>query len=208
MSRCVRVVVGARSAVFVAGLIAILRQQANISVVGGTSRSTDLIQVVNGEEPHVVVWDLEMGEVPHEISRIAAVLALIPDRTTEFLIKAVHAHVAGLTFRDTAPAVLAEAIRTVAADGGWVEPGLGAVLLRMAVGSATLAPPAFTDRLTERERDVLALAAIGMSASEIGSRLHLTDNGVKWHLGSLRRRFHARNTAHLIAIALRARILT
>lgn len=155
-----------------------------------------------------MLWDLELGDVPDAVSKMATVLALIPDRTTEFLLKAIHAHVAGLTFRDTAPAILAEAIRAVATDGGWVEPVLGAELLRMAAGAPALVPSAFADRLTERERDVLELAALGMSASQIGSKLHLTENGVKWHLGGLRRRFHAGNTAHLVAIAFRAGILT
>lgn len=64
-----------------------------------------------------------------------------------------------------------------------------------------------TDNLTDRERQVLAQVADGLSYIEIGAELHLSPDTVKAHLLRARRKLRARNRAHAVAIAFRTGIL-
>jgi len=57
--------------------------------------------------------------------------------------------------------------------------------------------------LTRREADVLALIAEGLSNSEIGRRLFVSDETVKSHVKSLLEKLHARTRAHAVALAIR-----
>ncbi|WP_059005662.1 helix-turn-helix transcriptional regulator [Streptomyces specialis] len=99
--------------------------------------------------------------------------------------------------------------RALRSGDGWVSPRIGAALVRQraAVGAtcACAGPAAWQaprfGTLTERERAVLPLIALGHTDVEIAGRLRVSESTVKYHVGNLLAKFGGRNRAHLVTLA-------
>jgi DNA-binding NarL/FixJ family response regulator len=109
--------------------------------------------------------------------------------------------------KDVSGRQLAEAVRTVAAGGALMDPGV----MRRLLEEFARTPPAgggpaavLSEPLSEREREVLKLLAAGLSNREIGQRLHLTEGTVKNYVTGLLQKLGARDRTQA---ALRAREL-
>jgi DNA-binding NarL/FixJ family response regulator len=100
------------------------------------------------------------------------------------LIRAVRAGAHGIVLKDMAPALLVEAVRTVAAGGYWLEKGLGSrALLRLLERGNDIGEPAL--RLTPRELEIVRLVARGLRNRAIGEALYVTEGTVKIHLHNI-----------------------
>ncbi len=117
------------------------------------------------------------------------VLVLTTYDLDEFAFGALQAGAAGFLLKNTRPAELVAAIRTVATGDAVVAPRITAKLIEVALPH--LAPPDAGARegalsaLTERERDVFLQVARGLTNSEIAQTLHLSESTVKAHFGRI-----------------------
>ena len=167
----VRVVLVDDEAMVRVGLRMVLTAEADIEVVGEAADGGSAVEVVEATQPDVVLMDVRMPDVDG-IEGARRVLARCPGvrvvvLTTfdedEYVEAALRAGVSGFLLKVAPPERLIDAVRTVAAGGGLLDPGV----TRRVIESFAAAPPLRTRRaetletLTERERDVLRLIGRG-----------------------------------------------
>jgi DNA-binding NarL/FixJ family response regulator len=128
----------------------------------------------------------------------------------EYVYQALRAGASGFLLKDTPPADLLAAIRVVAAGDALLAPGITRRLIaefaRRPDPSAVA--PAALDALTDREREVLALVARGLSNSEIAQRLVVSSATSKTYVSRLLAKLGARDRAQLVAIAYESGLVT
>ncbi len=142
-----------------------------------------------------------LAAVPHA----PAVIVVTTFDDDAYVLDAVAAGARGFLLKRCSGRELVEAVRTVAAGGSILTPAVtGAVLARVrATGQATpysLEP----HRLTDRERDVLALVGAGLNNTEIAARLHLSMSTVKSHVTNVLAKTGSRDRVQAAILAIRA----
>ncbi|NUS79446.1 MAG: response regulator transcription factor, partial [Streptomyces sp.] len=118
----------------------------------------------------------------------------------------------GFLVKDTRPAEMLEAIRTVAAGESLLSPGptarLIARLLRSPGAVRTVVAEAGPDSLSEREREVLTLVGRGLNNTEIGDALGLSPLTAKTHVSRIMGKLGARDRAQLVIVAYESGMVT
>ena len=207
----VRVVLVDDEAMVRVGLRMVLTAEPDIEVVGEAADGGAAVGVVERTAPDVVLMDVRMPEVDG-IEGARRVLAQSPDvkvvvLTTfdedEYVEAALRAGVSGFLLKVAPPERLIEAVRTVAAGGGLLDPGV----TRRVIESFAAAPPLRTrraerlDALTERERDVLRLIGRGLSNGEIAAELYLGETTVKTHVSNVLAKLGLRDRVQAVVAA-------
>ena len=207
----VRVVLVDDEAMVRVGLRMVLTAEADIEVVGEAADGGSAVEVVEATDPDVVLMDVRMPDVDG-IEGARRVLARCPGvkvvvLTTfdedEYVEAALRAGVSGFLLKVAPPERLIDAVRTVAAGGGLLDPGV----TRRVIESFAAAPPLRTRRaetleaLTERERDVLRLIGRGLSNSEIAAELYLGETTVKTHVSNVLAKLGLRDRVQAVVAA-------
>lgn len=207
----VRVVLVDDEAMVRVGLRMVLTAEPDIEVVGEAADGGAAVEVVAQTAPDVVLMDVRMPEVDG-IEGARRVLAQSPEvkvvvLTTfdedEYVEAALRAGVSGFLLKVAPPERLIEAVRTVAAGGGLLDPGV----TRRVIESFAAAPPLRTrraerlDALTERERDVLRLIGRGLSNGEIAAELYLGETTVKTHVSNVLAKLGLRDRVQAVVAA-------
>src|SRR5690606_28601387 len=163
-----------------AGLKALLEAEKDFRVVGEASTGEEAIEKAKHFRPDVIVMDLSMPgmggiEATRQITseNLARVLVLTMHAEEEYLLAVLEAGGSGYVKKTSADEDLTNAIRTVARDEVFLYPNAAKLLLQgfRVKGDEADRP---LDKLTERERDVLAMTAEGYSSSEIGEKLFIS----------------------------------
>ncbi|MFG1739056.1 response regulator [Micromonospora chalcea] len=175
-----------------AGLRMLCDAQPDLDVVGEADNGRDAVALAARLRPDVVVMDLRMPGVDGitATSRILAdrpatrVMVLTTFGDDDHLYPALTAGACGFLLKDAPPADLLDGIRRAAAGDSPFSPEVLRRLVERAVHARAGAPRRAAE-LTARERDVLDLAADGLSNTEIADRLHIGVTTVKTHITSL-----------------------
>lgn len=202
------------------GFRMILEAEEDIAVVGEASDGVAAIDVVRRERPDVVLMDIRMPELDglaatRTISGDASltgvrVLVLTTFELDEYVFEALHAGASGFLLKDTDPVDLLRAIRVVAAGEALLAPSVTRRLIaefvarsgRPAVDAARLS------LLTDREREVLALVALGLSNDEIAEELVISPATARTHVSRTMVKLGARDRAQLVVVAYRSGLVT
>jgi DNA-binding NarL/FixJ family response regulator len=120
----------------------------------------------------------------------------------EYVFEAIRAGAAGFLVKDTKPTALIEAVRVVAGGDALLAPSITRRLIAEFAARAKKPPhsPAL-EELTEREREVMALAASGLSNDEIADRLVVSPATAKTHVSRAMVKLGARDRAQLVVLA-------
>jgi DNA-binding NarL/FixJ family response regulator len=189
------------------GLIAMLRWETDLEVVGEAGDGAAAVQLIEELEPEVVLLDLRMPELSgiEVMQRIRKTLpavrflVLTTYDTDEYLAPALAAGAQGYLLKDAMPEDLAQAVRSIARGGAALEPGVAArVLERMQSGGSPEPEP-----LSAREREVLQLLANGATNRQIAAQLNLSENTVKTHLSNIFSKLDVQSRAEAVAVAYR-----
>ena len=166
------------------GLTDLLQGTDDIDVVDAVSDGSYAVEAVLAHAPHVVLMDLSMPGVDG-MTATRRVLQAAPDTRVVVLTsfaeadqvtRALAAGAVGYLLQDAEPELLVRAIRDAAAGGAPLSPRAATALLpRREAGPAAV-------RLSEREREVLALVAEGLPNKLIARRLDIAEKTVKAHL--------------------------
>ncbi len=184
------------------GVVANLGAAADIEVVATGVSGGDAATIAGAHAPDVLILDLELGGTSG-LDAIPAVKAASPHtRIVIFSAYAGEERVAtafergadSYVLKGTPSDELVAVVRAVAAGGTLIPPEIAAQLAR-----AVRQPR--RDRLTDREREILALLADGLSNRAAGERLGITERTVKFHVGEILARLGASNRAQAVAIA-------
>lgn len=172
---------------------ALLELEPDLAVVGTAADGDVALDLCARLLPHVVVMDVRMpGRNGIEATRTlrrryrdrCRVLVVTTFDLDDYVLGAVRAGAAGFLLKDQAPELLASAVRTVAAGDGVVSPRATARLLRELVAPG-LADGRPAGGLTDREAEVVALMARGLSNEDIALRARISRATVKTHVSNI-----------------------
>ncbi|MGN7798899.1 response regulator [Leifsonia sp. 22587] len=195
-----------------AGFRALLEAEDDMDVVGEASTGRDAVELVRREHPDVVLMDIRMpdgdglwatGEIVGDAALAGTRIVIVTTfELDEYVAQAIVAGASGFLVKDTEPVELIRAVRVVAAGDALLSPGVTRRLIERVSGGLRPAPDsARLEQLTEREREVLALVAHGLTNTEIGERLYLSPLTAKTHVSRIMTKLDARDRVHLVVLA-------
>jgi DNA-binding NarL/FixJ family response regulator len=135
------------------------------------------------------------------------VLVLTTFDLDEYVFSALKAGASGFMLKDSRPADLLNAIRTVAQGEAVMAPSATRRLLDHVIPTLPTnpdGPDPRLDVLTDREREVLVEIAAGATNAEIAAKLYMAEGTVKTHIGRLLAKLHARDRVGLVLFAYEA----
>jgi two-component system response regulator DesR len=193
----IRVLIAEDQGMVLGALAALLEMEPDIEVVGRARDGREALEMVEKTRPDVVLTDIEMPrmtglELAAELKRKGApvrVVILTTFGRSGYLRRALAAGAAGYLLKDSSSEKLAEAIRRVHAGLRAIDPELAAAAWDEA------------DPLTDRERQVLRLAAEGHSSAKISAELHLSEGTVRNYLSEAISKLGAENRVEAARLA-------
>ncbi|MEU6256400.1 response regulator transcription factor [Streptomyces sp. NPDC047043] len=190
----------------------------DMEVVGQAATGREAVELTRGERPDLVVMDIRMPDLDGiEATRLIAadedlagvrVLVLTTYDTDENIVEALRAGASGFLVKDTRPAELLDAIRTVAAGEALLSPGPTARLIERFLRSPSTPATGGPECLSDRERGVLALVARGLNNAEIADVLDLSPLTAKTHVSRIMGKLGARDRAQLVMVAYESGLVT
>lgn len=212
MSAVVRIVLVDDQALFRAGIKMVLDSQPDLEVVGEASDGREGIDVVRAMRPDLVLMDVRMPVMDGlaataEILRepdAPRVVVLTTFDLDEAAARAIQGGASGFLLKDSEPEFLLSAVRTVHAGSAVIAASATRELFaHIAEGGATEPVPAAYAGLTDREREIFALAASGLSNAEIAEREFLSEATVKTHISRILTKLALRDRVQLVVFAYR-----
>ena len=194
------------------GLAAILDLEPDIEVVGQGADGVDVPALVSRSRPHVVLMDVRMPRVDGiaATARLTgrpegpAVVVITTFDSDEAVHDALLAGARGFVLKRARPEELVAAVRTVARTDSLVFPD---AIRRVATTRRTTTEPAWAQRLTAREREVLTHVARGRTNAEIAESLVVSVETVKSHLRSLLAKSGSRHRTELVVRCYEAGVI-
>jgi DNA-binding NarL/FixJ family response regulator len=209
----IRVVLADDQSLIRAGLRALLDAEDDLTVVGEARDGGAALDVVRRECPDVVVMDIRMPimdglEATRQIVADAAlrdvkVVVLTTFELDEYVFEALRSGAAGFLVKDTEPVELLRAIRCAAAGDALLSPGV----TRRLIAEFAARPEHRTidtsalSVLTDREREIVALVAGGLSNEEIADSLFISPATSRTHVSRAMVKLGARDRAQLVVVA-------
>jgi DNA-binding NarL/FixJ family response regulator len=200
-----------------AGLRMMVDSAPDLTVVGEAATGRQAIRLAKQERADVVLMDIRMPELDglaatrqitaDESLAGVKILILTTFEVDEYVFEALRAGASGFLGKGARPDALIEAIRTVARGDSLLSPAATRRLIARYLtldDRAPQAPPGLVDALTEREREIVALVATGMSNAEIADHLTLSPLTVKTHANHAMTKLGARDRAQLVVLAYQA----
>ncbi len=213
----IRVVVADDQALLRGSFRMLIDTADGLQTVGEAGNGVEAIELVRREQPDVALMDVRMPEMDgiEATRQICAstntrVLMLTTFDLDSYVYGALRAGASGFLLKDTPPADLLSAIRIIAAGESLLSP----TVTRRLIAEFTSRPePANAtarelDGVTDREREVLALIARGLSNTEIADHLHVGLATVKTHVSRLLSKLQARDRAQLVIVAYETALIT
>ncbi len=195
-----------------AGFRALLDAQSDLDVVGEAADGREAVELTRRRRPDVVLMDIRMPV----LDGLAATREIVADErlgevrivilTTfeldDYVFEAIRSGAAGFLVKDTKPAELIEAVRVVAGGEALLSPSITRRLIAE-FASRAKEPPRVERlaELTDREREVMALAATGLSNEGIAERLVVSPATAKTHVSRAMIKLGARDRAQLVVLA-------
>ena len=204
------------------GFHLILDAETDIQVAGEAGDGTTAVSMCSALRPDVVLMDVRMpGRDGIEATRdiVAAglpskVLILTTFDLDDYVYAGLRAGASGFLLKDTQPADLVGAIRTIAAGDAVLAPGATKRLIQQFAFTQPPEPPSghrgaqIRQALTGREQDVFSRIAAGMSNSEIAASLFLSEGTVKIHVGRILAKLGLRDRVQAVVLAYESRLIT
>ena len=208
----IRVLLVDDHAVVRSGLRLLLEAEADIEVVGeAESARRAVFETIEGK-PDVVLMDVVMPDQSGieaikpvlEAAPAAKVLVLSMQDDPSYVREAFASGASGYVLKEAADTELVDAVRQVAQGGSYVHPTLGA---RLIAAEAEERRRAEQDPLSEREREILRLLALGHTNQEIAKMLYISVRTAEAHRAHIMRKLRLATRAELVRYALQEGLL-
>ena len=205
----VRVVLVDDQALFRAGIRMVIDSQPDLEVVGEAGDGQEGLRVIRAFRPDVVLMDSRMP-VMDGLTATATLLGdADPPRVVmlttfdldEAAARAIRQGASGFLLKDADPEFLLAAIRSVHSGSAVIAASATRDLFAHFAAPATTPVPATYASLTDREREIFALAARGLSNAEIAQREYLSEATVKTHISRILTKLSLRDRVQLVVFA-------
>jgi DNA-binding NarL/FixJ family response regulator len=194
------------------GIRALLDAEDDIVVVGEAVNGRQALALALEQRPDIVLMDVQMPEMDgvEATRRIVTderlagvhVVMLTNYELDEYVFNALRAGAAGFLVKDTEPDDLLQALRVTVRGDALLSPGVTRRLIDEYVARpADVLPHADVEVLTNREREVVALVAHGLSNDEIAERMVVSPTTAKTHVSRAMTKLGARDRAQLVVFA-------
>ena len=216
----IRVLLADDQALVRAGFRAILDSAPDITVVDEAVDGADAVRLAHEHQPDVILMDIRMpGTDGLEATRQLCadhdptgprIIILTTYEADEYIYAALRAGASGFLVKDTEPAELFRAVRVVAGGEALLSPR---VTMRLISDIATRpaepsAAPVSLAALTDREREVMALVAHGLSNNDLAEQLFLSPHTVKTHINRAMAKLDVRDRAQLVILAYQSGLVS
>ncbi|MCP2164932.1 response regulator [Goodfellowiella coeruleoviolacea] len=213
----IKVLIADDQALVRGGFRMLVDSEPDMTVVGEASDGAAAAELARATLPDVLLMDVQMPGVDgiEGIRRVVAdpalsavrVLILTTFDEDEYAVAGLTAGASGFLLKNTDPAQLLHGIRVVAGGEELLSPGLTRRLLARSTRPAATVNHQVFDQLTTREREVVALAAQGLSNEEITRELVISPATTKTHISRALAKLGARDRAQLVALAYQHRLV-
>ena len=208
----IRVLVADDQSMVRAGFRMLLTGEQDIEVVAEASNGREAVAMAERLNPAVVLMDIRMPEIDGlEATRrilaanhAARILILTTFGLDEYVYEALRAGASGFVLKDDPAEQLISAVRTVAAGNALLSPAITKRVIRQFTRITRPAPPKELGELTEREREILRLIAVGLSNAEIGRGLYISETTVKTHVTHILQKLGLRDRVQAVVLAYQA----
>lgn len=218
MTDVIRVIVVDDESLVRAALRVFLESADGFEVAGEAANGADAVALVRAVHPDVVLMDVQMPimdgiEATRRLTREfpgIKIVALTTFSTERVVVPMLSAGASGFLVKDTSPERILDAAR-LAFDGGYVlSPRVAENLVNSIQANEPPAPRQLgrDEALTDRELEVVALLAKGMSNAEIAQKLFVSEATVKSHLGRITTKWGVRDRIQVLIRAAQLRLVT
>jgi two-component system, NarL family, response regulator NreC len=203
----VRVLIVDDHAVFRAGLKLLIDAEDDLEAVGEAGTARDAIFQARALEPDVVLLDIVMPDqsgldamptLLHERPEMKVLILSMQD-DPQYIRQAFAAGASGYVLKEAADTEVVAAIREVAGGSSYVHPAVGAKLVAAETAEARRAQE---DPLSDREREVLRLLALGHTNQEIAAQLYISVRTAETHRAHIMQKLRLSSRAELVRYAL------
>ena len=204
----VRIVLADDHAIVREGLKRIVSDVADFTVAGEAADGTGVMEIVRALEFDVLVLDLSMpGRSGMELIKLVKaekprlrILVLSMHQEMQYAVRAIKSGASGYLTKESAPALLEQAIRKIAAGGAYISAEVAEQLALGAMPGSTTLPH---ESLSDREFEVFRMLVAGEGVSDIAGKLNLSVKTVSTHKANLMQKLGLGNATELVRYALK-----
>lgn len=197
------------------GLKHLLEAESNMKVVGEASNGLQAVQLTEKIKPRVLIVDIMMPELNglevlkqvKERSPATCCIVLSMQSADVYVVEALKAGALGYVLKETGPSELVQAVQQVIQGQRYLSPRISERLIEGLIETNHKPSSDPYQTLTNREREVLQMAAEGLSSSEIARRLSISPRTAELHRGRMMHKLGLRSQTDLIRYAFKRGIL-
>jgi len=215
-AKIVKIIIADDHAVVRIGLRTLLEKEADFQVIGEASDGIQTINLIKLLNPDAVILDMIMPgingiEITRQIKKISSntqVIILSMHANEAYVMETLKKGASGYVLKDSTGNDLVKAVREVIAGRRYLSPPLSERALERYIQISKNTGLDIYEVLTDREREVLALAAEGFSNAEIAEKLSISQRTAEVHRFNLMHKTGLKNNAELIHYAIQQGIVT
>jgi DNA-binding NarL/FixJ family response regulator len=190
-----------------AGIAEYLKRENSLELLGEAEDGLKAWQLIQELKPDVALLDIRMpgldgvsvAQKVKEAGLSTATIMLTSYDAQQYVMASLRAGARGFVLKTVSPKELTAAIATVARGGLYLDPEVASVM-----GEREFDP----EQLSTREREVLVLAAKGLSSKEVASKLFISERTVQTHLASIYDKLGSKNKTEALLLALKYGVVT
>lgn len=189
------------------GIAEFLRRESSLELLGEAEDGLRAWQLIQELKPDIALLDIRMpgldgvsvAQKVKEAGLPTATIMLTSYDAQQYVMASLRAGARGFVLKTVSPKELTAAIATVARGGLYLDPEVASVM-----GERDFDP----EQLSTREREVLVLAAKGLSSKEVAGKLFISERTVQTHLASIYDKLGSKNKTEALLLALKYGVVT
>lgn len=207
----IRVILADDHAVVRKGIREFLEEEGDITVLAEAADGNSALTLIQDHAPDVAVLDIQMpGPSGIEVTRalraagsLVAILILTAYDDDPYIMAGIQAGANGYVLKSAAPDEIIRAVRAVHEGQSAVDPSVASKLMAYVAAQRSVPPTLTAEPLTDRELEVLALVAKGLTNRAIGHQLGISDRTVQGHLANIYGKMGASSRTEAVMAAVK-----